>query len=71
MSEKLTYLNHAVKEGSPKHVVEGLSASGNQHEGAIDCLCKQYNQPHLLHQIYVRAIVDVPSLKDGNGEDLR
>ena len=71
LSEKLTYLKHAVKDGAAKHVVEGLSASGNQYEEAIDCLCKRYDRPRLLHQTHVRAIVDAPSLKDGSGKELR
>ena len=36
-SEKLTYLKHAVKDGSAKHVMDGLSAPGIQYEEAIDC----------------------------------
>ncbi len=70
-SEKLTYLRHAVKDGSAKHVVAGLSGSGDQYDEAIDCLCKRYNRPRLLHQAHVRAIIDSPSLKDGAGRELR
>ena len=38
LSEKLTYLKQAVKHGSAKHVVEGLSTSGDQYEEAVDRL---------------------------------
>ena len=48
-SEKLTYLRHAVKDGSVKHVVKGLSGSGYQYKEAVDCWCKQYDRPLLLH----------------------
>ena len=47
-----------------------LRAAGSYKE-AIDCLCKRYNRPRLLHQAHVRAIVDAPSLRDGSGQELR
>ena len=70
-SEKLAYLKHAVKDGSAKQVVEGLSGSGDHYKEAIDCLCTRYNRPRLLHQAHVQAIVDAPSLRDGSGQELR
>ena len=70
-SEKLTYLRHALKDGSAKQVVEGLSSSGEQYEEAIDCLRKRFDRPRLLHQAHVRAILEAPALKDGNGKELR
>ncbi len=70
-SEKLTYLRHAVKDGSTKHVVAGLTGSGDKYDEAVDCLCKRYDRPRLLHQAHVRAIIDSPSLKDGTGRELR
>lgn len=70
-SEKLTYLRHALKDGSGRQVVEGLSGSGEQYKEAVDCLQKRYDRPRLLHQAHVRAILDAPALKDGNGKELR
>ena len=70
-SQKLTYLKQAVKDSSAKHAVEGLSGSGDQYEEAVECLRKRFDRPRLLHQAHVRAIVDAPSLKDGNGKELR
>ena len=70
-SEKLAYLKHALKGGSAKHVVEGLSGSGNNYDEAIDCLQKRYDRPRLIHQAHVRAILDAPALKEGNGKELR
>ncbi len=70
-SEKLAYLRHGLKDGSAKHVVEGLSGSGEQYEEAIDCLRKRYDRPRLLHQAHVRAILDAPALKEGGGKELR
>jgi len=70
-AEKLTYLKHAVKDGPAKHVVEGLSGSGDQYKEAVDCMRKRYDRPRLLHQAHVRAIINAPSLKDGSGKELR
>ena len=70
-AEKLTYLKHAVKDGPAKHVVEGLSGSGDQYKEAVDCMRKRYDRPRLLHQAHVQAIIDAPSLKDGSGKELR
>ncbi len=70
-TEKLTYLRHALKEGSAKHVIEGLSGSSDQYDEAIDCLRKRFNRPRILHQAHVRAIVDVPPIKEGSGRELR
>ena len=51
--------------------MEGLSSSGEQYKEAIDCLRKRYDRPRLLHQAHVRAILEAPALKDGNGKELR
>lgn len=68
---KLTYLKHAVKDGSAKYAVEGLSNSGDQYSEAVDCLKEQYNRPHLIHQAHIRAILEAPALKCGSGRELR
>ena len=34
-------------------------------------LQKRYDRPRLLHQVHVRAIIEAPTLKDGNGRELR
>ena len=49
LSEELTYLEQAVKDGFAKHIFEGFSTSGDQYEEAVDCLRKQYDWSHLLH----------------------
>ena len=69
--EKLAYLKHALKDGRVKTVVEGLLGSGENYKEAVDTLLKRYDRPRLIHQAHVRAIVDAPSLKDGNGQELR
>ena len=49
-SEKLVYLQHALKDGSAKHVIEGLSRSGEYYAEAIECLQARYDRPRLIHQ---------------------
>ena len=70
-SEKLVYLQQAVKNGSAKPVIEELSHSGENYNEAIDCLKSRFNRPRLLHHAHVRKIVEAPSLKDGSGKELR
>ena len=41
--QKLSYLKQAVKDSTAKHVVEGLSGSGDQYAEAIDCLRKRFD----------------------------
>ena len=65
------YLQQAVKNGSAKPVIEGLSRTGENYKEAIDCLKSRFNRPRLLHRAHVRKIVEAPSLKDGSGKELR
>jgi hypothetical protein len=44
-SEKLVYLQHALKDGSVKHAIEGLSRSGEYYAEAVKCLKSQYDRP--------------------------
>ena len=67
-SKKLTYLKRSVKDGSARHVVEGLSGSGDQYTEAVDCLRQRFDRPRLLHQAHVRAVVNATSVKDGSGK---
>ena len=48
-SEKLVYLQHSLKDGSAKHVIEGLSRSGECYAEAIECLQSRYDRPRLIH----------------------
>ena len=60
-----------MKGGTARHVVEGLSNSGDDYKEAIECLRERYDRPRLIHQAHVRAILEAPGLKDGNGKELR
>ena len=70
-AEKLAYLRHALKDGSARSVIEGLSQSGDQYSEATESLTARYNRPRLIHQAHVRKICETPSLKDGSGKELR
>ena len=60
-SEKLVYLQNALKDGSAKNAIEGLSRSGEHYTEAIDCLKSRYDHPRLIHQTYVKMIIETPS----------
>jgi hypothetical protein len=70
-SEKLVYLQSALKDGSAKRVIEGLSRSGEYYAEAIECLCSRFDKPRLIHQTHVKMLLEAPPLKDGNGKELR
>ena len=70
-AEKLTYLRQALQDGPARHVIGGLSQTAKNYEEAIKCLHERYDRPRLIHEAHVRAIIDVSSLKDGNGRELR
>ena len=70
-SEKLVYLQHALKDVSAKHVIEGLSRSGEHYTEAVKCLTSRYDRPRLIHQTHVKMILEAPSLKKGTGKELR
>ena len=70
-SEKLVYLQQSLKGGSARGAIEGLSRSGDCYNEAIECLRSRYDRPRLIHQAHVRVILEAPSLKEGNGKELR
>ena len=70
-SEKLVYLQHALKAGSAKHTIEGLSRTGDCYTEAVECLQARYNRPRLIHQTHVRMILHASPLNDSGGRELR
>ena len=70
-SEKLVYHQSALKEGSAKRTIEGLSRSGEHYAEAIESLQLRYDRPRLIHQTHVKMILEATPLKDGNGRELR
>ena len=70
-SEKLVYLKQALKGGTAKNVIEGLSHTGDQYIEAVESLMDRYNRPRLLHQTHVRMILQAANVKEGTGRELR
>ena len=70
-SEKLVYLKQALKGGSARSVIEGLSRSGDQYKQAVESLKQRYDRPRILHQSHIQMILDVPNLTEGSGKELR
>ena len=70
-AEKLVYLKQALKEGSAKEVIEGLSRTGECYGEAVECLKERFDRPRLIHQAHVERIMDAPALKEGTGRELR
>ena len=64
-AEKLVYLQQAIKQGSARSAIEGLSQSGDQYKEAIGCLKSRYSRPRLIHRAHVRTIINTPPLKEG------
>ena len=70
-AENIVYLQHAIKDGSARNAIEGLSHSGENYDEAIECLKARYDRPRLIHRTHVQMIVDAQSLKEGTGRELR
>ena len=70
-TEKLVYLRHALKDGSARSVIEGLSRSGEHYVEAVECLQSHYDRPRLIHQSHVRKITEINPLKEGSRKELR
>lgn len=70
-AEKLVYLRQALKDGTARSTIEGLSRSGEHYKEAIDYLKDRFDRPRLIHQTHVREIIEAPHLKDGSGKELR
>ena len=70
-AEKLVYLRQALKDGTAKNTIEGLSRSGEHYTEAVECLRSRFDRTRLIHQTHVRKIIKAPSLKDGSGKELR
>lgn len=70
-AEKIVYLQHALKDGSTRNAIEGLSNLGDNYDEAIKCLKTWFDRPRLIHCTHVQMIVDTPAIKEGNGKELR
>ena len=46
-----------------------MSQSGNSYKEAVECLCKLYDRPGIVHQAHVHALFNVPIPREGNNRD--
>ena len=53
----MAYLQGALKVGPAEQVIQGFAQTADMHKEAISFLQSRYNQPHLIHQAHVRAIL--------------
>ena len=56
---------HALKDGSAKSTIEGLSQSGKHYMEAIECLKSQYNRPRQIHWTHVQLITSQRGQRQG------
>ena len=63
-ADKLTYLRHALKDGTARQVIGGLSQAGDNYPEATDFLRKRYARPRLIHCVHVQAIVNASPYQD-------
>ena len=68
--EKLAYLRHALKDRPAIQTIQQLSRLADQYEEVVR-LKSRYDRPCLVHREQIRAILEAPSVKGVNGEDLR
>ena len=61
---------NTLKDSPAERVIQGLAQMADTHNDAIECLLNRYDRPRLIHQAHVCAIIDVPSLKEGNGKEI-
>ena len=69
--EKLAYLEHAIKDSPARYVIEGLLRTAGSYTEAIGCLQKRYDRQRLIHQAHICTVLEAPSLRNGNGQELR
>ena len=70
-AERMVYLQQALKDGSARSIIEGLAQSGEQYSEAIECLTSRFDRPRLIHQSHVKMIIEAPSIREGNGKEIR
>ena len=70
-SDKLTFLRKALKDGTAKNVIVGLTQTSENYNEAIRCFQKCYDRPRVLHQAHVRKIQGAFPLKTCSGQELR
>ena len=69
-TEKLLYLQDALKDGPARFVIQKLTETSESYEEAINCLNELYNWPRLVHEEQIRSILDAVPLKNGSDKEI-
>ena len=69
--EKLTYLQDALNDSPARFMIQGLTRTSDNYQGAIKCLKERYDRPRLVQKEHIRSIVDVVPVKNGSDKELR
>ena len=56
---------------SVSKIIEGLSHTRDQNNEAIACLHQSYHQPRVIHQSYVKTLVECPHMHNNGDKELR
>ena len=70
-SEKLTYLQDALKDCPARFMMQGLTRTSENYEEAIKCLKEGYDRHRLVQEEQIRSIVDAVPIKNGRDKVLR
>ena len=70
-TEKLIYLQDALKDGPARFVIQGLTRTSESYAEAIRCLMERYDRPRLVQEEHIRNIVDAAPVKNGSEKELR
>lgn len=55
-TEKIIYLKYAIKDGSVKNAIKGLSHSCDNYDKVVECLKARYDRSRLIHRTHVEMI---------------
>ena len=50
-TEKLMYLQEALKDGPARFVIQGLTRTSESYEKAFKCLMERYDRPRLVQEV--------------------
>ena len=65
------YLQDALKDGSARFLIEGLTRTSESYEEAIKWLKERYNCPCFSREEHICSIVDEAPIKNGSDKEIR
>ena len=69
-TEKLVYLQEALKDGPARFVIQGLTRTSESYKEASKCLREWYDRPRLVQEEHIRSIVDALPVKNGCDKEI-